>query len=60
VSGPRVLRAGATTSADATSIDVVGVVLVVLASALLTLGTLQSGSWAGPMGEHWEPLAWPP
>ena len=45
VSGPRVLPAGSTTSADATSIDVVGVVLVVLASGLLTLGMLQSGAW---------------
>lgn len=44
-SGPRLLPAGVETSKGGNKIDLVGVVLVVVASALLTLGLLQSGSW---------------
>jgi EmrB/QacA subfamily drug resistance transporter len=43
--GHRLLPAGAPTSRVTEPIDMVGVVYVVLASGLLTLGLLQSGSW---------------
>lgn len=45
ISGPRVLPAGEPKADGAGSIDLIGVVLVVLASGLLTLGLLQSGAW---------------
>ncbi len=44
--GPRVLPVGTpTTSGERVVIDLIGVVQVVLASGLLTLGMLQSGAW---------------
>jgi EmrB/QacA subfamily drug resistance transporter len=49
LSGPRLLPAGAP-SGPSPSIDLVGVVLVVVASGLLTLGLLQSGSWGWVQG----------
>jgi EmrB/QacA subfamily drug resistance transporter len=45
VVGPRVLPAGAPTGDTPAVIDLVGVVEVVVASGLLTLGLLQSGTW---------------
>lgn len=45
VAGPRVLPPGAPRTDEPVVIDLVGVVEIVVASGLLTLGLLQSGTW---------------